>query len=529
MNAATILQGWRFVTGLRRHLKMQPPTLDVARAELREELGRRGERFLENLDHLVWSVPASPYLPLLAHAGFDADAVGRMVRREGLDGALATLRDAGVYVSYAEWSGKVPIRRGGLELAVAPQDFFNPRVKADYVGSTGASRSGGTPVASSFSHQEAGAGRTVLRWEAWGVTDAPMAIWFPVLPSSAGLNSVIRGAAYGQPVERWFSQVSPSLRGIPLEKRLTNQLLPVAGRLAGVRLARPELATPSDASPVLDWCLDALDRSGVALLRGYASSIVQLGQLAARRGVRLDGLVVTLAGEPVTEAKTSALESVGVTVINTYAFMQKGGVATSCTHRGTSLLHVWDNEVALLTRPVARPDGVIVDAFLWTTLSPTARSVFLNVENDDYGVVAHDAEPCPCALGQLGLRTTVSEIRGISKVVAGGVTVPADVLVELAEQVLPSAFGGGPVDYQFLEEERGGRSSLVLRVDPRVGHVDDAAMVAAVRRRLRSSEVGLLADEVWAGEGSLRLERVSPRPTRSGKVLAFEGLAPGAR
>ena len=351
-------------------------------------------------------------------------------------------------------------------------------------------------------------------------------MWFPVLPSSAGLNSVIRGAAFGQPVERWFSQVSPDLRGIPLEKRMTNQLLPLAGRLGGIRFPRPELATPSDAEPVLAWCLDALRRSRTALLSGYASSVVQLGQLAGRRGVRLDGLVVTLAGEPVTPAKTALLESVGATVINGYAFMQKGGVATSCSERGTDELHVWDNDVALITRPVERPDGVPVDAFLWTTLEPTARSVFINVENDDYGIVRRDEEPCACALGQLGLRTVVSGIRGISKVVAGGVTVSADVLIDLAERALPERFGGGAVDYQFLEEDRAGRSALTLRVDPRVEAIDEQAVLTVVRARLRESEVGLLADEVWASDDSLRVERAAPRPTRSGKVLAFEGLPP---
>jgi hypothetical protein len=98
-------------------------------------------------------------------------------------------------------------------------------------------------------------------------------------------------------------------------------------------------------------------------------------------------------------------------------------------------------------------------------------------------------------------------------------------LIELAERVLPREVGGGPSDYQFAELDREGGSVLVLRIDPAVHDVDEARVINLVRGRLRRTEVGLLADEVWR-DGSLRVERAVPRTTRSGKILAFEGLSP---
>jgi hypothetical protein len=205
--------------------------------------------------------------------------------------------------------------------------------------------------------------------------------------------------------------------------------------------------------------------------------------------------------------------------------MQKGAVGASCLERPDEEVHLWENEVALITRPVVRPDGVTVDAFLWTTLLPSARSVFINVENDDYGNIVRDTAACTCPLGRVGLNTIVSGIRGVSKVVAGGVTVPGEVLARLAEEELPAALGGSPAHYQFGEEERDGQSGLVLRIDPAVA-VDEAKAVAVVRERLRQTEVGLLADEVWGATGALRIERVAPHATKSGKVLTFEGFTP---
>ncbi|MGH9030263.1 MAG: hypothetical protein ACRDV4_11705 [Acidimicrobiales bacterium] len=520
---ANLTTGVRFGWKLVRFLRQPPPSVDASRAALVSELESRTERFLHLLDIAVWSVPASPYRKLFEVAGVEAGDVKELVEKLELEGALERLRDLGVYVTSDEWAGTKPIRRGSAAFEVRPQDFFNPLLRPDYFGSTGASRSSGTPVASTFASKKASQHRRVVRLSAWEVAGAPTATWFPVLPSSAGFNSVTSSVALRQPVERWFSQVDPALRDISEEKRLAVRLLPLAARLAGTRIPRPELATPSQPGLVLDWCLDALRRRGRALLSGYTSSLVSLARAAAERHRDLSGLVLATSGEPLTQEKTSAILAVNAVPLDTYAFAQVGGVATACTHRPVGELHVWETDVAVITREGCRPDGRSVSVFLWTTLQPSARNIFVNVSSDDYGVLRRDDQPCTCGFGSLGFRTTVGQIRGLSKVVTGGITLPPDVLHDVVERQLPQQFGGTPVDYQFLETEVGGRSCLVLRVDPAL-RVDDAAVLQAVSVRLRASEAGMLADEVWETGVDLRVQRQPPVPTRSGKVLALETL-----
>ena len=110
----------------------------------------------------------------------------------------------------------------------------------------------------------------------------------------------------------------------------------------------------------------------------------------------------------------------------------------------------------------------------------------------------------------------------MSKVVAAGINVPGEVFVRLAEVALPSRFGGGPTDFQFVEEECDGSTAVVLRIDPRLGAVDADGALRAVQEALRESEAGLVAEGVWGA--SLRVARAAPRPTRGGKVLAYEPL-----
>ena len=141
--------------------------------------------------------------------------------------------------------------------------------------------------------------------------------------------------------------------------------------------------------------------------------------------------------------------------------------------------------MAVTTRRRTRPDGVEVDALLWTNPSSAAGQVWLNVENDDYARLSVDDEPCRCLMGQMGMRQRLSGVRGISKVVAGGINVPGEVFERLVDEVLPARFGGGPVDYQFSEQEHEGAPVILLRVAPRLSGIDDTTVREAVEDELR--------------------------------------------
>ncbi|CAN5721261.1 hypothetical protein BH24ACT3_BH24ACT3_09160 [soil metagenome] len=142
-------RGWTVAQGL-RWLVRNPVTPAEAEATITDEVHRRAERFLASLDWLVWPFATSPNRRLLAFADLEPHDVRTLVGDHGLDGALAVLRDLGVYVSYEEYRGRTEARRGSRAFAFTPADFFNPVTTADYLATTGGSRGAGTPVELSF-------------------------------------------------------------------------------------------------------------------------------------------------------------------------------------------------------------------------------------------------------------------------------------------------------------------------------------------------------------------------------------------
>lgn len=521
---AAVGRSVRFTRGLRTFLRTP---LDVAgvRSSVLAEHTRREERFLASLDLLVWSVPDSPWLRFFRHVGAERGDLVDLVGERGLDGALARLRDLGVYLSTEEAQGAEPVRRGSTTFTVRPHELFNPVVAPDFIAGTGGTRSTGTPVAASFAALRRMAVNLHLTAELWDVADGPTALWRPALPGSGGLIALLSSSITGRPPERWFSQLDPLARGLPTSKRLANVLLPAVAW--PTRLPRPVHVPTSEPATVLAWCEDALARSDHAALNVYPSSALGLARLASDRGVSLDGLVLRLVGEPVTAPKAAAIRASGAEPVNAYAFAQQGAVATACPHCTDEELHLFEHEIAVVQRSRTRSDGVTVDAFLWTSLAADARSVWINVENDDYGGVQQDTVACPCLLGSMGMRTRLMRIRGMSKAVTGGVTLPASAVDELVDVVLPARFGGGPGDWQLAEGEDAGASYLEIRADQRLGTLDESDVVRVTLDALRATEAGVLAAAVWSEPGFIRLNRRGPAPARSGKTLSFETLRPG--
>ena len=86
--------------------------------------------------------------------------------------------------------------------------------------------------------------------------------------------------------------------------------------------------------------------------------------------------------------------------------------------------------------------------------------------------------------------------------------------------MLPARFGGNPTDYQLVEEEVEGVPKVSVVASPRVGHLDEAAVVAAVLGRLRDGErVHRMMADAWRGADTLRVVRREPYETPGAKVL----------
>lgn len=495
-----------------------------------EEVRTAGERFLRVLDELVWPHASSPTRWLLDAAGVEPGDVRALVERRGTTGALEALRDAGVYVSYEEYHGRREVRRGSATTRFDPARFFNPLVPADYLASTGGSRSAGTPMELSFAWQRRQGAQRAIQYAMAGVAHAPTAVWLPVFPSAAGFGAVMKITAGGNRPERWFSQIPGRLEGVAGHKQVANRLLPALSWLTRTGLPSPEHVPSDEPGPVVAWLRQALDRTGRATITGYASSLTAAARWATEHGVDLSGVVAYPASEPVTAGKLAAMRAAGIDARPMYAFVPEGTVGLACPRCDDEAYHLWEHELAVVTRRRSRGDGTDVDAYCFTSLDVLAPRVLLNVENDDYGEVHRDVA-CDCALGRLGLRTRLAHIRGISKVVAAGVTLEGRAFDELTERELPARLGGGPGDYQFVERDDEHGTSITLRIHPRVGDVDVHAAEQAVRDALAATDNGLLASAVWRPGGGLRVERAAPCTTKAAKLLSFEriGIASAPR
>jgi hypothetical protein len=151
----------------------------------------------------------------------------------------------------------------------------------------------------------------------------------------------------------------------------------------------------------------------------------------------------------------------------------------------------------------------------------------LNYQIDDDGVV--ETRACGCALYEHGYRTSLHTVRSYSKLLVEGVTIIGTDVQQILEEVLPEKFGGGPLDYQLVEEEGlDSVSRLHLLVHPRVPIPGDTQEVVRVfLAALRaSSPRGDSGGGVWEQAGTLRVLRETPRLTSRGKQLPLHVRRP---
>src|SRR5215470_7122487 len=92
--------GLRLLRGLRPYLR-QPITPDEARRTLVARLASRSSALLA-LARRIYRRPESVYHRLLVHAGCEYGDLERMVRADGVEGALTSLYRAGVYATADE-------------------------------------------------------------------------------------------------------------------------------------------------------------------------------------------------------------------------------------------------------------------------------------------------------------------------------------------------------------------------------------------------------------------------------------------
>jgi hypothetical protein len=220
------------------------------------------------------------------------------------------------------------------------------------------------------------------------------------------------------------------------------------------------------------------------------------------------------------------MEAAGAQVIVWYGNVELSGQSFACAEpTSPDDVHVMLDRFAHIRR--LRPtivDGPLVEAALFTSLSPEAGLIALNFEPGDYTRV--EERECGCIFGEVGMHTHLSEIRSFEKVTSEGVTFARSRLEQILEEELPALFGGSGTDYQLVEEESAqGSARLILRVRPAVGPVDESALRATILEAIgRGGPVNQYQAGMWRGAGTLEVVREAPVSTRAGKVLPLQIL-----
>ena len=498
-------------------------SLDEAKDIIQRRLAEREENFLRLVERAVFGNPRSPYLPLLKLAGCELGDMRDMVRTKGLEDTLRALREAGVYLRFEEFKGREPIVRNGTEIAVKPRDFWNPQLGGSYEVETGGSTGRPGRLAVDLNSLAARAPIQMLCEEIQGTLGIPAAIWFGI-PPSIGLSSILTRTCYGNVPQKWFTPfTSRDLRSHSLTSRIRYSLLTRGvvemGRLRGIPIPRPELVKLDQAAVVARWAAETLERHGACAVRTHVSKALRVCLAARELGLDLTGAVIAMGGEPPTPAKVRGITMSGARFVSGYHISELGPVGMSCMEPADENdQHFLQDHLALIQYPRVVPHSEItVDAFYFTTLLPTAATVLLNVESDDYGSV--ESRSCGCPFEEYGFTKHIRHIRSFSKLTGEGTTLVGSHMVRILDEVLPARFGGSPLDYQLLEEEdEQGFTRLSLVVSPKVELTDESAVVEAVLNALGQR------GRLWRLAGSLRVKRVEPIWTARGKLVPLHPM-----
>jgi hypothetical protein len=509
----------RFAWGLRSFLR-HTLSLEEAKATVQRRMQERESNFLRLLKRGVFGNPRSPYRALLRLANCDMADIQSMIRDRGLEGTLRALREAGVYIAFEEFKGRTPVVRHGQVIPVQTQDFDNPYLSHYYRAESGGTTGAGTRVMTDLEHLAAQAPHRMLADYVHGLLDVPTAIWSGILPD-AGLNIMLGRARFGQIPQKWFSPVTTRDLAPSLKYTLATNYVITVGRLCGVAIPRPEPVRLDQASIVARWAAEMVKSHGACVVRGYPSKALRVCIAARDAGLDLRGASFTGGGEPPTPAKVREISRAGARWVPSYFFSEIGAVGLACARPADGNdLHFVRDALGLIQYPRRVPGSdMTVDAFLFTTLLPTAPKLMLNVETDDYGVI--ESRSCGCPMERYGFREHLRHIRSFQKLTGEGVTLVGSDMVRILEEVLPARFGGSPLDYQLLEEEDAqGFTRLSLLVSPKVELADERSVIDVVLQALgRGGPSADLARAIWSQAQTLTIKRAEPVSTARGKMM----------
>ena len=496
--------------------------LDDCEAELRASIATRATRFMALLGESLDKSPEGPYATLLRHAGAQLEDIREAVAKDGLEAALAALAEAGVYLTAHELKGKEDALRGSLRFRINPEDIRLTH--------------GGFESQSSGSNNKPQRATVSFRWLAQETpaTGAFIlanslhahrhAAFEPIIPGVAGMMYMLKLARLGIACEKWFARAIPFSNAFEQAYfTIIARELSLVGTLSGPGFARPETIESHQLDRIVRWITDSRAQGHKTCVRTVASNAARVAGTAMSMGVSLNGVTFMASGEPMTDAKRRLIEASGARTTVLYGF-EPGGVwvGQGCPDPlHTDEMHVGLNTLAVIASPRRTAYGdASVNPLLFTTLDRSASRFLFNAENGDYAQLSE--RDCGCLMQRAGLTLHIHGVRSYEKLTSEGLSFPIAELTEIIESRLPREFGGGPYDYQLVEEEGAGAQTMItLRIHPQVGPVDETQALARLIDELgRADKKQRFMTEVWRQTRTFQIKRIPPRTSARGKTLA---------
>ena len=443
------------------------------------------------------------------------------VRRSGIEATLKQLAREGVYFTSEEFKGKKEVIRGGQSFRVVPELFGHRAVSAGY--QTQSSGTTNDPIRA-FVSLDLLAIRTPVTYiffVAHNLFSHAHAMYDAILPGSAGINNLLIYARMGVMAERWFARKVPIKSKVESIYHLfTTQLVVLAAKHFNPGFPRPEFID-SRTDRIVRWTAKHQGENKPCCITTAASNATRIARIASGLGISLEGTKFIVTGEPFTESKKQVLEKAGATATPRYAYGGSINVGLGCANPlHTDEIHVNQHQLALFSNPrLVEKDNSCLRPLLCTTLDASFPRLLLNVESGDYGYLTR--RDCGCALERAGLTLHLHYIRSFEKFTSEGMNYFYGDLFGLLENTLPAEFGGGPGDYQLVEEEdTKSQTRLTLVVHPDVGALNEERVLLRLRAALSNGSRGnRFMTGVWENAGTLRIKRQVPHTSPRGKIL----------
>jgi hypothetical protein len=346
------------------------------------------------------------------------------------------------------------------------------------------------------------------------------AVYEPVL--AGRMVRVLLNGKVGIPLDRWFA-LNVASHGA-LEARfhyLNARVVARMGSWYGPGIARPEYLPPGDLEPILHWIVENRRQGKRCCIATVISNATRIARKALQAGIALQHVTFVTGGEPLTQAKKRVMEEAGAYIALHYG---PGGVYGGALACGTpdfiDEMHVPTTMFTLLEHPKPRDyGGRLVQPLMQTTTHQVAPRFFINVENGDYATMI--SRDCGCLLEKVGFTQHIHTVRSFEKMTGEGMNYSAADLFDLLENTIPSEFGGGPGDYQLVEEEdERGQTRLTLVVHPEVGELDNEKLLSRLQVGLaQGTRNHRFISKIWQDAGAFRIKRELPHPSARGKIL----------